>query len=125
MIGLRQNGREWVCFPDDRAVLLFLMIPVVTIYCLFVRPSLHRGAVQHRSVDTDSLSGHLGGWDIRVAPAFCGKRIGLFKDTTGSEGGAGGGNAATLPILWVRLQPVTLHNSLPGAGTKPQQWSHV
>lgn len=66
----------------------------------------------NRSPDTDSLSGHLRSPDIKVAPTFCGERIGLFKDTTGGGGVAGGGgNTARLPILWVRQQPVRLHNS--------------
>lgn len=56
------------------------------------------------------MSGHLGSLDIKLAPAFCGQRIGLFKGTTGWDGG-GGGNAASLPILWVWRQPVRLHNS--------------
>lgn len=52
----------------------------------------------NRSADTDSLSGHLRSPDIKVAPTFCGERIGLFKDTTGGGGvavvvvaGEGGG----------------------------------
>lgn len=100
------KGRREASYARRPACSSILIISIVTIYFECTHPSTATlGKRPNHSADTDNLSGHLGSSDIKVAPEFCRERIGLFKDTTG------GGGSASLPMLWVRLQPVSLHNS--------------
>lgn len=99
------KGRREGSFARRPVCSSILIISVVTIYFLCTHPYT---AVRTARQTQAACVGTWAVWTLRWRRHSVAREKGCLKT---QQEGMGGGGAASLPNLWVRLQPVRLHNS--------------